>query len=187
MHIFIKKMKKPISQTIEIPKGVEANLDENKLIVKGNEGENSRKFNFGKVNFKIEGNKIILENKKATKSEKKLINTISAHIRNMIEGVQKKFEYQLKTCFSHFPITVKVEGDKAIIKNFLGEKVDRGCNIPKNVEVKVEKEVITVSSIDKELAGQTAANFEKATKIGKRDRRVFQDGIFIINKAGKEI
>lgn len=180
-------MKKAISQTIEIPEGVEVNLDGNKLIVKGKEGEILREFNFGKIDFKIEKNKIIIENKKATKTEKKLINTTAAHIKNMIKGVQEKFEYQLKICFSHFPITVKVEGDVAHIKNFLGEKVDRKCRIAKNTEVKADKEFITVSSVDREAAGQTAANFEAVTKIGRRDRRIFQDGIFIINKCGKEI
>ena len=180
-------MKKPISQTIDIPEGVEANLEGSKLTVKGKEGENSREFNLRGVEFRIEGKKIILEHKKATKSEKKIINTIVAHIKNMIKGVQEKFEYQLKACFSHFPINVKVEGDVAHIKNFLGEKIDRKCKIPKNVDVKVDRDIITVSSVDRELAGQTAANLEAATKVGRRDRRIFQDGIFIISKAGREI
>ena len=59
--------------------------------------------------------------------------------------------------------------------------------LPKGVEVVIDKAEITVSSVDKELAGQAAANFEIVTKIRGRDKRVFQDGIYIINKAGKEI
>ena len=115
------------------------------------------------------------------------MNTNVAHIENMLKGVKNKFEYQLKVCSSHFPMTVKVENGKIIVKNFLGEKVDREKEIPKEVEVEVKKDLITVKSVDKELAGQAAANFETITKIRNRDIRIFQDGIYIINKAGREI
>jgi large subunit ribosomal protein L6 len=180
-------MKKEISQTIEIPEGIEANLEGSTITIKGSEGENVRKFDDNKLIFEIKDKKITIGNKNATKKEKKLINTFTAHIQNMIKGVQEKFEYKLKICFSHFPITVKLEGNKATIKNFLGEKVDRSSKIIEGVDVKIEKDIITVNSVNKELAGQTAANFEKATRIRNKDRRVFQDGIFITNKAGNEI
>ncbi|MBU1129379.1 MAG: 50S ribosomal protein L6 [Nanoarchaeota archaeon] len=180
-------MKKEIFQTIEIPEGVEVELEGTLLKVKGPEGELKRKFDTNKLVFEKKENKIKIGSKKATKTEKKMINTNTSHIKNMILGVQKKFEYQLKICFSHFPMTVELQGEKAIVKNFLGEKIPRKLKIPKDVEVKIEKQNINIFSCDKELAGQAAANFEIATKIRKRDRRVFQDGIFMINKAGKEI
>ena len=84
-------------------------------------------------------------------------------------------------------MTLKLEGDNAIIKNFLGEKVDRKVKLPGNIEVKLDKDIITITSVNKEFAGQAAANLEKVTKIRKKDRRIFQDGIYIINKSGKEI
>jgi len=180
-------MKKTLFKEIEIPEGVEAKIEDSIFIVKGPEGENQRRFEIRNLDFKIEKGKIVVGHKKAAKTEKKLMNTIAAHIVNMIAGVQKKFEYQLKICSGHFPMTLKIEGRKAIIKNFLGEKIERSCSIPEKAEVDIQGNQIIIKSLDKEVAGQAAANFEKATKIRNRDKRVFQDGIYIINKAGREI
>jgi len=180
-------MRKEIYQKIEIPEGVKAEIDGNMLKVEGAEGKVERKFNTLKLDFKEENNQIIIGHKKATKKEKKLINTLSAHIRNIIKGVQKKFEYQIKICYSHFPITVELKDKEILIKNFLGEKEPRKIKVPEGADVEISKEIIKVSSSDKELAGQVAANFEKLTRIKKKDIRVFQDGLYIINKAGKEI
>ena len=41
---------------------------------------------------------------------------------------------------------------------------------------------VKVFGLNKELVGQTAANLERLTKLSKRDRRKFQDGIFIYEK-----
>lgn len=180
-------MKKQVIQEIEIPENVEVNIGDSTLAVKGPEGENKRKFNTERLILEKKDNKIVVENKKATKKEKKIINTIASHIKNMIQGVQKKFEYELKVCFNHFPITVDIKGNEAVIKNFLGEKIPRKAKILNGTEVEINGSIIRVSSVDKELAGQTAANFEKTTRIRTKDRRVFQDGIFIINKAGREV
>lgn len=180
-------MKKEHFQEIEIPSGVEVILEGSLIIVKGPEGENKRKFNFQKVEISKKENKIILGYKKSTKREKKLINTIAAHIKNMIKGVKEKFEYKLKICFSHFPFTVDVKGNKVEVKNFLGEKISRKMNIPSGVDIQTDKTFVTITSQDKELAGKVAAKFEGITKIRGRDKRVFQDGLYIVNKAGKEI
>jgi large subunit ribosomal protein L6 len=180
-------MKKELFQKIQIPEGVEVKLEDGVISVKGPEGENKRKFNFGKLNCEIKEGNIIIGNKKSTKVEKKNMNTIVAHIKNMIRGAQKKFEYKLKICHSHFPFTVKQEGTKILIKNFLGEKVERVTNIPEDVEMEIKKDIITIKSKNKELAGQASANLERVTVIKGRDKRVFQDGIYIIEKDGKQI
>ena len=186
MLIFIK-MKKEIIKEIEIPEGVEVKVEEGSLKVKGPEGENSRDLKLGKLDFKINDKKIVFGHKKATKTEKKLINTLEAHIKNLLKGVVEKFEYKLKICFGHFPFTVKIDNNEAVVKNFLGEKIDRKVKMPKDAEISMDKEFITIKSVDKETAGQAAANLEAATKIKGRDKRIFQDGIYIINKCGKEI
>ena len=51
------KMKKNILKEIEIPEKVEVKLEENKLIVKGPEGENSKELKLRKLNFEIKDKK----------------------------------------------------------------------------------------------------------------------------------
>lgn len=180
-------MKKEIFQTIEIPEGIEVEIDGETVTTKGPAGENKREFDTTKLTLEKKDNQIIVGNKKATKKEKKRINTLVSHIKNMIKGSQEKFVYLLKICFSHFPMTVELSENEAVVKNFLGEKIPRKLKILPGVEVKADKDILTVSSTDKELAGQVAANFEIATKVPMKDRRIFQDGIYITDKAGRKM
>jgi large subunit ribosomal protein L6 len=77
-----------------------------------------------------------------------------------------------------------VKGNKFVVNNYFGERVPRTSDIIDGVQVKVQnKTEVVVSGIDKEAVGQTAANIERSTTIKKRDRRVFQDGVYLIEKA----
>jgi len=180
-------MRKELSQEIEVPEDVEVKIDGKNVLVKGPIGELKRELEFGKLEIIQEKGKLILRDKKATKTEKRMMNTIIAHLENMIQGTQEKFEYKLKICFGHFPFTVKIEGNKAIIKNFLGEKIQRESSIPEGAEMEIKKDIIIIKSLNKEIAGQTAANLEIATKVRGRDKRIFQDGIYIVEKCGRAI
>ena len=44
---------------------------------------------------------------------------------------------------------------------------------------------MTIEGNDIEAVGQTAANLERATSRGGFDKRVFQDGIYIVHKSHK--
>jgi large subunit ribosomal protein L6 len=136
------------------------------------------------MNAKVEGSEIILS-AEGNKNDYKTIKSYVAHIKNMFHGLSENFVYKLEICNVHFPMTAKVEGSRLVITNFLGEKTPRIANLVPGVEVKVQGNIILVSSPDRELAGQTAANIEKITIITKRDRRVFQDGIFITEKPAR--
>ena len=109
--LIFTKMRKNLKNEIEIPEGIEVKFEEGIIYIKGPEGENSRKLSLGKINLKIENSKIILNFDKATKKEKKQMNTITAHLKNLIKGVKEKFEYTLKICKSHFPFTLKIENN----------------------------------------------------------------------------
>lgn len=175
-------MKLDIVEELEIPEGVNVEIEGKKVIVNGKNGENARVFNYN-INMKKEDNKIIFSAKKGTKREKKQLMSAKAHISNMFRGINEKYVYKLQICSLHFPITVTVDKDNLTIKNFLGERHPRIMKLKKNADVKVNKEIITVEANDKELAGQVAADIENAARVKSRDRRVFQDGIFIIQKA----
>lgn len=183
----IIKMKKNILSEVIIPSEIQASLNESIINMKSNGKEITRKFPENpNVEMKLDGNKIIIKSNKATKRELKLINSLVAHLYNMISGLKEDFVYKLEVCNVHFPMVVKTDGDLVKIKNFLGEKIDRQAKILPNVKVKVNGIHIEVSSPDVEAAGQTAARLEIATKIRNRDRRVFQDGIFITSKPDRK-
>jgi len=179
-------MKKDLIKKIEIPENVEVEIAGTQVKVKGPEGENIKEFKIRKIKLEKKEKEIIISSKNATKNEKKIMNSINAHLNNMIRGVQEKFNYKMKICYNHFPITVEIKDKEAIIKNFLGEKIARRAKILDGVEVKINKDFVEINSTNREAAGQTAGNFEKATWIRMRDRRIFQDGIFITNKPRRE-
>ncbi|MBW2996081.1 50S ribosomal protein L6 [Candidatus Woesearchaeota archaeon] len=178
-------VKLEIAEQIEIPEGVEVKIDAGLVSAKGPKGEASRKLVYPRISIETKDSKIILSSKKATKREKRIIGTFKSHIQNILQGVIEVHSYKLKVCSTHFPMTAAVENNEFVVQNFLGEKVPRKFKIKQGVDIKVEGQEITVESADKELAGQAAASIEQLCRITKRDRRIFQDGIYIIKKSEK--
>ncbi len=174
-----------IQKIVEIPEGVEVEIEGSNVTVKGPKGELTRELPVPKgILIYKKDNQVVIETFFANARKRAIVGTLAAHIRNMITGVTKGYRYKLKIIFSHFPMNVKVEGDKLVISNFLGEKASRVAKILPGVTVKIDKKNndIIVEGIDIEKVGQTAANIELATKIKDKDRRKFMDGIYIYEK-----
>lgn len=171
------------SKELTIPERVTIEISGNKVKVSGEKDQLEKRFELVKgVKLEKIDNKIKVSSEVERRKVKALVGTIIAHIRNMIKGVTKGFTYKLRVVFSHFPITVKVEGDKVIIQNFLGSRVPKVAKIVGNTQVKIEGQEITVSGADLESVGQTASNIELSTRITGYDRRRFMDGIFITKR-----
>ena len=178
-------MKLDMERSVEVPSGVEVELKGSNITAKSGGKETKRVFESGNIKITKEGSKIMLKTEKGTKREGRMMGTIAAHIKNMMAGFKDNYVYKLEICNVHFPMTAKVDGETIRIKTFLGEKTDRVARIVPGEKIEIKGNVITVSSHDKEAAGQTAANLEKATWIKNRDRRVFQDGIFVTESCGR--
>jgi len=178
--------RKDLREEIEIPGGIAVTIDADKIIMKKDSDELQRKLD-ARIDTKVDGNKVVLESKKTTKNERKMFGTVKAHIKNMIKGLTEKFKYTLHIANVHFPMNVShdKENNELIVKNFLGEKKDRKIKLIEGVDIKVDKETIELESINIEKAGQCAANIEKGTRVRNKDRRIFQDGIFITEKPGR--
>jgi large subunit ribosomal protein L6 len=171
-----------ITDKIEIPEGVEIIIEAPMIKVKGPEGEMEKRLFHPMVKISKEEKELVFTLKNGTKREKMMMKTFEAHIKNMIQGSTQKYEYHLRVCSSHFPMTVTKESNKVIVKNFLGEKIAREARIMGDSEVEIKGTEISVKSPNIETAGQTAANIEKSTRLTNKDRRRFQDGIFITEK-----
>ena len=173
-----------LSTEILIPQGVTVRLESGTLKLKGKAGEVARRLEAGRTSISV-GKSISLSLEMPKRRELAEFNTICSEIRSALAGVVGGYEYKLRIVYAHFPIKVQVKGSEVVIENFLGERHPRRARIMGKAKVAVSGDHVTVSSVDIEEAGQTAANIEKATRIKNYDRRVFQDGIYIVEKAGK--
>ena len=111
-----------------------------------------------------------------------MLGTVASHIKNMIIGVTQGYTYKMKMIYAHFPMSVRVEGDRVLIENFGGERAPRVAKVMPGVKVVVKGEDVYVMGIDKEAVGQTAANIQLATRVKDKDPRVFLDGIYVEEK-----
>ena len=148
--------KKPI----DITKDVEVKIDGQHVFVKGPKGTLENDFH-RRVDFDMKENEIIVSVK--TPEEKKsreLWGLTRMLVSNMIEGVTKGFEKQLE--INGVGYKAESSGKKITIHAGYSHPVD--LEAPEGLEVKVEKNIITVSGINKQAVGQFAAQIREVRK-----------------------
>jgi len=170
------------TRSIAIPNGVEVKIEGRVVTVKGEKGSLTRDFSEVPVLIQLEGKEVKVQANWPRKRETAFVGTVCSHIKNMITGVTKGFAYKLKIVFSHFPISVKVKENYAYIENFTGERSPRKVRIMGDARVSVKGDDVIVQGISIEDVSQTATNIESATKVKRKDPRVFLDGIFVYER-----
>ena len=172
-----------VERRVEVPEGVNAAFEGRLMRVTGPKGTLERNMRYPQVEVSCDGTEFVVSTQSDRRKITAMCGTFAAHARNMFKGVVDGYEYRMKVVYSHFPIQLKISGNKVEITNFLGEREPRFARIDEGVDVKLGNDEITITGIDKESVGTTAARIEAATRVRNRDPRVFQDGIYIVGKA----
>jgi len=171
-----------MESTVKVPDNVEVKYEGNNFLVKGPKGSVSKKNPVKLVDVEIKGKDIVLKAKNEKKPAKAQMMTLSKNIKNMISGVCKPYVYKMSIVYSHFPLSVAIKDNVFVISNFAGQKKQIKVKLVENAKVEIKGKDIFITSVDKNVAGQIAANIENKAKVRSKDRRIFQDGIYIVEK-----
>lgn len=168
---------------ILIPEGVTATVQDGILIVKGKLGENKVKV-LPRIEVKLADKEIKVNSAGKDKQARANWGTQAAHIKNAIAGVTNGFSKKLE--LQGIGFRASMEGKNLVLSLGFSHPVKYAA--PAGIEIKVEKAFITVSGIDAQLVGQTAAQIRALKKPepyqGKGIRYV---GEVVRRKQGKKV
>ncbi len=143
-------MSKVGKKPIIIPQDVRVEIGEGVFIARGPRGELKRTYPDKLLSVKVTENEVSLT--PATKSERAYVNwgTFRSHFFNMIKGVSEGWKKTLELVGVGY--RAEVQGRDLVLSIGFSHPVKVTC--PEEISFKVEKSIITVEGVDKELVGQ---------------------------------
>lgn len=169
-------------QPVVLPDGVEATYIDGMMTIKGPKGSLSRHFKSDVV-IKMEDKTIDLEPAKNSDVAKALWGTYASHIRNMVTGVTEGFTKVLE--LEGVGYRAEVKGSDISLNVGFSHPVL--LPIPEGVKAEVEKSVIRLSGIDKEIVGQFASDIRGTKKPEPyKGKGIRYQGEYVIRKQGKK-
>ena len=166
---------------VDIPEKVNVNIEENYVKVEGPLGKLEKKFP-DVVEIIKEDNRVIVKKREESRFARAMWGTARALINNMVIGVSKGFEKQLE--INGVGYRAEVKGKTLNLS--LGYSHPIEFPIPEDIEIKVDRNIITVKGKDKEKVGQVAAiirSFRKPDPYKVKGIKYVDE--IIIRKAGK--
>ncbi len=166
---------------VSVPSGIDVTIEGTELIAKKGNLE-KRLETHDRVNMEVNGNEVTFSRKDDTKESSAFWGTYRSLFNNIIIGLDKGFSKSLE--INGVGYRANVAG--RVLELQLGFSHPINFDIPEGIEIKVEKNVITVSGTDKQQVGQVAAEIRgfRPPEPYKGKGVKYTDEV-IIRKAGK--
>lgn len=169
---------------VEIPSGVQVNVDKGNITVKGAKGELKTHYT-SDVNVEMKDGKLwVRPRNKAEKRSRALWGTVRSNVQGMVEGVSKGFTKRLAIQ----GVGYRASSDKNFLTLALGYSHEIKYAIPTGIEIKCETPtMVVISGFDKQLVGQVASEIRSLRKPEPyKGKGVRYEGEHIVMKEGKK-
>ena len=146
-------------QPIIIPENVEVKINDGQIIVKGPKGELTQSMP-SQIEVVLKENELLVTLRKKTKDTSALWGLFRTLIFNMVQGVTEGFEKKLE--IQGVGYRVALQGNKLVLSLGFSHPIE--LEAPEEIEFKADKNIITVSGLDKQLVGQITAKIRDLRK-----------------------
>jgi large subunit ribosomal protein L6 len=143
---------------VEIPGGVQVDLNGSQVRVKGPKGELQRTFS-PSIGIALENNQLVITRSSEIPSERAMHGTTRAVLANMIQGVSKGFEVILEV--EGVGYRAEMDGKNLVLHVGYSHPVRMEPPAGISFETEAKTRLIKVLGFDKEVVGQVAANIRK--------------------------
>lgn len=143
-------------KAIQLANGITAEINGGIVKIKGPKGELTQ--DFGSIpNIILNGSEITVEKRDGSQEQDVFQGTARAIIANMVEGVTNGYKKTLELNGVGYRVAKKGND----VEFHIGFSHPVLFKVPANVQVDIEKNLIHVSGINKQLVGEVAANIRK--------------------------
>ena len=166
---------------VTVASGIDVSLDGTTLVAKKGNLE-KRLETHGRVEISIDGSEVTFTRVGEEKQDAAFWGTYRALFNNIIIGLDKGYTKSLEINGVGYRAAVKGK----VLNLQLGFSHDVNFPIPEGLEIKVEKNIITINGTDKQIVGQAAAEIRsfRPPEPYKGKGVKYTDEV-IIRKAGK--
>ena len=168
-------------QPVSIPDGIEVSVNGSIITFKkGNVTKELDTKDF--VNVKVENSEIVFTPKGDSREDRAFWGTFRSISNNFIIGLVDGYEKKLE--INGVGYKAAVQGNKLVLN--LGHSHPINYEFPKDVQIAVEKNLVTIKGNDKQVVGQIAAEIRSFRPPEPyKGKGILFEGVQIKRKAGK--